>query len=233
MRPPFQPREVRPPVERREDRERTVSMKILVAEDQAVSRHILAANLRKWGYDVMAVEDGTRAWQVLQSAEAPPLAILDWLMPGMDGIEICRQIRRHPRTEPNYLILLTARRGPEDKVLGLQAGADDYITKPFNREELRARVQVGIRVLELQRALAQRVRELEEALASVKTLQGLLPICSYCKKIRDDRNYWQQVEGYISDHSEAQFSHGICPECYSRFVQPELEKLYGHTGKTP
>jgi len=207
-------------------------MRILVAEDQAVSRHILIANLRKWGYDVMAVEDGTLAWKALQSAEAPQLVILDWLMPGMDGIEICRQFREKPQERPTYLILLTARRGAEDKVRGLQSGADDYITKPFNREELRARVQVGIRVLELQDALAQRVRELEEALSRVKTLQGLLPICSYCKKIRNDRNYWQQVEGYISDHSEAQFSHGICPECYARFVQPELERLREHMGKT-
>jgi DNA-binding response OmpR family regulator len=207
-------------------------MKVLVAEDQPVSRHILVANLRKWGYDVTAVEDGTRAWEALQAEEAPPLAILDWLMPGMDGIDVCRQIRQSPRTRPIYLILLTARRGQEDKIQGLQAGADDYITKPFNREELRARVQVGIRVLELQGALAQRVRELEEALSRVKTLQGLLPICSYCKKIRDDRNYWQQVEGYISDHSQAQFSHGICPECYAQFVQPELDRLHGQTEKT-
>ena len=200
-------------------------MKILVAEDQSVSRHILAANLRKWGYQVTAVEDGTQAWEALQAEDAPQLVILDWLMPGMDGIEICRQIRRSPQTRPNYLILLTARRGQEDKIRGLQSGADDYITKPFNREELRARVQVGIRVLELQGALAQRVRELEEALSRVKALQGLLPICSYCKKIRNDRNYWQQVEAYISEHSEAIFSHGICPECYAHYVQPELDLL--------
>ncbi len=156
-------------------------MRILVAEDQSVSRHILVANLRKWGYDVTAVEDGTQAWKALQAKEAPPLVILDWLMPGMDGIEICRQIRKSLETRPIYLILLTARRGQADKIHGLQAGADDYITKPFDREELRARVQVGIRVLELQGALAQRVRDLEEALSRVKTLQGLLPICSYCK----------------------------------------------------
>jgi CheY-like chemotaxis protein len=199
--------------------------KILVAEDQPVSRRILVANLRKWGYDVMAAEDGARAWEALQGEDAPQLAILDWLMPGMDGSEICRQIRKSPRTRSIYLILLTARCGQKDKIEGLQAGADDYITKPFDREELRARVQVGMRVLELQGALAQRVRELEEAVSRVKTLQGLLPICSYCKKIRNDRNYWQQVEAYISDHSEAQFSHGICPECYAVYVQPELDRL--------
>jgi sigma-B regulation protein RsbU (phosphoserine phosphatase) len=208
-------------------------MKILVAEDQTISRHILEASLRKWGYEVKGVEDGARAWEILQGEEAPQLAILDWLMPGMDGIEICRQIRLRPQTQPVYIILLSARSGQEDKIHGLEAGADDYITKPFDRDELRARVQVGIRVLELQGALAHRVRQLEEALSRVKQLQGLLPICSYCKKIRNDRNYWQQVEGYISERSEAQFSHGICPECYAQYVQPELDRLQSITEKVP
>ncbi len=206
-------------------------MKVLVAEDQTVSRRILTQNLRNWGYEVTAVEDGNRAWAVLQEADAPRLAILDWLMPGMNGIEVCRQVRGRPRALPIYLILLTSRKGQEDKIQGLRSGADDYVTKPFDREELRARVQVGIRVLELQGALADRVRELEAALSSVKTLQGLLPICSYCKKIRDDRNYWQQVEGYISDHSKVQFSHGICPDCYVQIVQPELDRLQLQTAK--
>jgi len=206
-------------------------MKVLVAEDQAVSRHILEVSLRKWGYEVAAAADGTSAWEILQGKEAPQLAILDWLMPGMDGIEICRQLRANPQTRPVYVILLTARSGREDKIHGLESGADDYVTKPFDGDELRARVQVGTRVLELQGALAQRVQQLEEALSRVKQLQGLLPICSYCKKIRNDRNYWQQVEGYISDHSEAQFSHGICPECYAHYVQPELDRLQRDSGK--
>jgi sigma-B regulation protein RsbU (phosphoserine phosphatase) len=210
---------------------RRFSMKILVAEDQTVSRRILAANLQRWGYEVIAVEDGRCAWNALQLQDAPSLAILDWLMPGMDGIEICRQIRQCQRAQPKYLILLTSRRGQADKIAGLNSGADDYITKPFDREELRARVRVGARVLELQRALAQRVQELEEALASVKTLQGLLPICSYCKKIRNDRNYWQQVEGYISERSDAQFSHGICPDCYTQIVMPELNRLREDSGQ--
>jgi DNA-binding response OmpR family regulator len=213
--------------------ERISLIKILVAEDQTISRHILEASLRKWGYEVKGVEDGARAWEILQGEEAPQLAILDWLMPGMDGIEICRQIRLRPQTQPVYIILLSARSGQEDKIHGLEAGADDYITKPFDRDELRARVQVGIRVLELQGALAHRVRQLEEALSRVKQLQGLLPICSYCKKIRNDRNYWQQVEGYISERSEAQFSHGICPECYAQYVQPELDRLQSITEKVP
>jgi phosphoserine phosphatase RsbU/P len=208
-----------------------IPMKILVAEDQTVSRRILTANLRSWGYEVVAVEDGLRAWKALQFQDAPQLAILDWLMPGMDGIEICRKIRECQQPRPQYLILLTSRGEQADKIAGLNSGADDYITKPFDREELRARVRVGARVLELQGALAQRILELEEALANVKALQGLLPICSYCKKIRNDRNYWQQVEGYISEHSEAQFSHGICPDCYTQIVVPELDRLRGGSGK--
>lgn len=207
-------------------------MRILIAEDDAVSRRRLEATLQKWGYEVLAVEDGLAAWEVLQGEMPPPLAILDWMMPGMDGIEVCRKVRERSPSQPLYIIVLTARGSREDVVAGLQAGGDDYVTKPFDREELHARVRVGLRVLQLQMNLADRVRELEEALARVKQLQGLLPICSYCKKIRDDQNYWQQVEGYISEHSEAIFSHGICPDCFEKFVKPELNKLKS-TGEKP
>ena len=199
-------------------------MKILIAEDDVVSRRMLQAFLLRWGYEVVIATDGAEAWRVLESGDAPKLAILDWMMPVMDGIEICRRVRLLPQASPAYLILLTARGGSQDIVQGLDAGADDYVTKPFSCEELRARVHVGVRMVELQTILAARVGELERALAGVNQLQGLLPICSYCKKIRDDRNYWQQVEGYISAHSEAQFSHGICPDCYESVVKPELAK---------
>ena len=200
-------------------------MKILIAEDDMISRSLLETTLVRWGYEVVVTCDGTAAWEVLQSADAPPLAILDWMMPGMDGIEVCRRVRRAATRTPPYLILLTAKGRREDIVMGLRSGADDYVTKPFNREELRARVQVGVRMVDLQHSLADRVNALEEALARVKQLHGLLPICSYCKKIRDDRNYWQQVESYISEHSEAQFSHSICPDCYEGRVKPELDQL--------
>ena len=124
-----------------------------------------------------------------------------------------------------YLILLTAESGKENVVLGLEAGANDYVAKPFDAEELRARVNVGLQMLELQKRLAQRVSELEEALSQVKQLQGLLPICSYCKSIRDDGNYWQRVESYIGKHSDVQFSHSICPDCYDQVVQPQIEEM--------
>jgi sigma-B regulation protein RsbU (phosphoserine phosphatase) len=206
-------------------------MKILIAEDDVVSRRMLEVTLQKWGYEVVAVTDGLAAWQALEGEDPPLLAILDWMMPGMGGVEICRRVREAGHPSPVYIILLTARVGSEDVVQGLEAGANDYVTKPFNREELRARVQVGMRVVELQANLAERVLELEEVLARVKQLQGLLPICSYCKKIRDDRNYWQQVEAYISQHSEAVFSHGICPECFEKFATPQLSKLQPSGGK--
>ncbi|MEY2408312.1 MAG: phosphoserine phosphatase RsbU/P [Verrucomicrobiota bacterium] len=188
-------------------------MKILIAEDDAISRRLLQATLTKWGHEVLVTTHGGEAWQALQEPGAPPLWILDWLMPGLDGVEICRRARAHPTLRSAHIILLTARTNQNDIVEGLQSGADDYVTKPFDHAELRARVQAGVRIVTLQEALAARVRELEEAMASVQTLQGLLPICCYCKKIRDDGNYWHRVESYISGHANVRFSHGICPDC--------------------
>lgn len=191
-------------------------MRVLIAEDEPVSRRALEATLQQWGYDVDGVGDGGAALEALSRPDAPKLAILDWVMPGVDGPGVCRRVRGMPTAEPPYLMLLTAKEGAEHAAAGLDAGANDYITKPFHRAELRARLGVGHRVVELQAALAERVRELEAALADVKQLSGLLPICAYCKKIRDDRNYWTQLESYISDRSDARFSHGICPECYGK-----------------
>jgi DNA-binding response OmpR family regulator len=201
--------------------------RILIAEDDAVSRRMLETTLAKWGYDVLSFSDGAAAWQALSQQETPSLAILDWMMPEMDGTEICRRVRAESSQRPLYIILLTARGGKEDLVAGLEAGADDFITKPFDREELRARLQVGERIIALQRDLADRVRELQEALGRVKVLQALLPICSYCKKIRNDKNYWQRVEDYISEHTDTRFSHGICPECYERIVKPDVDRMIG------
>lgn len=199
-------------------------MKILVAEDDPVSRCFLEVTLAKWGYEVVAVCDGTQAWETFQR-ENPAIAILDWMMPGIDGAEVCRRARALDTTVPAYLIMLTAKSDKQDVVDGLDAGADDYITKPFNRHELHARIKVGLRIGELQKAVADRVAELERALSRVKQLQGLLPICSYCKKVRDDQNYWQQVDSYISKHSEVAFSHGICPDCFDRLVEPQLHRI--------
>ena len=207
-------------------------MRLLIAEDDLVSRKMLEATLARWGYDVVITSDGEAAWRALQQKDAPKLAVLDWMMPGLDGVDVCRNLRAVQTPEPTYVILLTAKGNKADIVSGLQAGADDYIVKPFDREELRARVQAGVRIVELQSSLAARVRELEEAIGRVKTLQGLLPICSYCKRVRNDGDYWQQVESYVSDHSDARFSHGICPDCYESVVRPQLQTLTPPDRKT-
>jgi sigma-B regulation protein RsbU (phosphoserine phosphatase) len=199
-------------------------MKILIAEDDFISRRLLEATLIKWGYDVVVTSDGNEAWQILRDKNTPRLAILDWMMPGIDGINVCRKVRSEGNNPYIYIIILTAMERKDDIVTGLEAGADDYITKPFNTKELCARVQVGIRMLNLQQSLTEHVKKLEDALSRVKQLQGLLPICAYCKRIRDDENYWQRVETYIANHSEAQFSHSICPECYDKIVKPEIEE---------
>jgi DNA-binding response OmpR family regulator len=200
-------------------------MRILIAEDEPVSRRLLETTLRKWGYDVIVTCDGHEAHEVLQQEDSPQLAIIDWMMPRMDGVTVCQKIRRLNRSPSVYLILLTALGNKEDIVKGLEAGADDYVTKPFNHQELHARVEVGVRIIELQDKLTLRVKELEEALRQVRQLQGMLPICSYCKKVRTDENYWQQVEEYVSDRSEAIFSHSICPACDDKYIKPQLKEL--------
>jgi phosphoserine phosphatase RsbU/P len=188
-------------------------MKVLIAEDEAVSRRLLEGALSRWGYQVLIAADGAEAWKILQEPESPMLIVLDWLMPGLEGVELCRRARQDARLTSAYILLLTSRTAKEDIVQGLEAGADDYVTKPFDTAELRARIQVGARLVSLQSALAERVRELEGALSHVKQLHGLLPICCYCKKIRDDKNYWHQVESYVANHADVRFSHGICPDC--------------------
>ena len=200
-------------------------MRVVIAEDDAVSRRILETLLGKWGYEVTTTLDGEAAWNALQEPGAPSLAILDIMMPGIDGLELCRRLRQSPRSIPPYIILLTGNHGVRAIVEGIEAGADDYLTKPYDRDELRVRVQVGARIVALQTKLAEQVQQLEAALGHVKQLQGILPICSYCKKVRNDSNYWQHVESYITDHSQAEFSHGICPPCYETTVKPQLESL--------
>jgi CheY-like chemotaxis protein len=199
-------------------------MDILIAEDDPISRRTLEVTLQRWGHRVVVTNDGQSAFEALSREDGPQLAIIDWMMPYLDGLTICSRLRQNPAKRSTYVILLTARGEKKDIVAGLGSGADDYITKPFDREELQARVNVGIRMVELQQRLAERVAELEEALKCVKQLQGLLPICCYCKCIRNDDNYWQRVEEYIVERSDARFSHGICPKCFETVVKAQLRE---------
>lgn len=147
-------------------------MKILIADDESVSRHMLQALLAKWNYDVVSVEDGNAAWESLKSADAPRMALLDWMMPGQNGVDVCRELRKE-RPEPyTYILLLTAKDAKESVVEGLESGADDYLTKPFNPQELKARIRVGLRLLELEDNLVQ-AREAMRFKATHDTLTGV------------------------------------------------------------
>lgn len=199
-------------------------MKILIADDDLVPRKLLESALVKAGHEVIAVCEGRTALSALTVTNAPKMAILDWMMPGMDGDEVCRQLRQVETTLPAYIILLTAKDSKQEIVAGLESGANDYVTKPFDWAELHARLEVGRKVIEMQQRLATQVRELEVALAEIKQLKSLLPICAYCKKVRDDQNYWRQVEDYLVRRPEFGFSHGICPACWETHVGPQLAK---------
>jgi DNA-binding response OmpR family regulator len=191
---------------------------VLLADDDKLTLNVLNDTLTRAGYDVLTAADGEQALKKLEQSKAM-IAILDWIMPGMEGVEIVRRAHQDPRFVNSYFILLTGKSSTEDLVAGLKAGASDYLRKPFEEAELLARVEVGIRFIELQQKLADRVKELETALTQVKRLEGLLPICSYCKRIRNEQDYWERVDAYISQHANVRFSHNICPECYQKHVK--------------
>ncbi len=200
------------------------SLEVLIAEDEPSSRFLLERSLAQWGFTPIVCSDGLEALARLRADNAPRIAVLDWVMPGMDGVDVCRRLREtNPARQP-YLILLSARSTRADIVAGLRAGANDYIIKPVDREELEARLQGAARFVTLQQRLAERVDELEDALKRVRQLQGLLPICAYCKRIRDDQNYWNQVETYIAEHTDVQFSHGICPTCFEEVMKQDQQR---------
>ncbi len=210
-----------------------MSVPILIADDHELNRKLLVSLLSTKGYTIEEAKDGTDALARLKAASerGPVVGLIDWQMPGLEGIDVCRRAREVENADQLYLILLTVRDAKADIVAGLEAGANDYITKPFNGEELLARVAIGTKMVLLQQNLAARVAELEVALGEVRKLSGLLPICMYCKKIRDDKDYWQQIDHYIAAHTEAVFSHGICPECFDGRLQSALDELDGGRGK--
>jgi len=178
---------------------------ILVIDDQPANLKVLLYSLEQYNFEVRIAENGESALKILNNFK-PNLILLDVMMPGLNGFDTCRKIKDNPDTADIPVIFMTALDSLEDKVAGFDAGGVDYITKPFQQVEVIARVNTHI-------ALNQQKHELQQALAEVKKLSGFLPICSHCKKIRDDKGYWQQVEQYISEHSEALFSHSICDDC--------------------
>ncbi len=185
-------------------------MRILTVEDDTDARDMLRVLLELDGHDVASAGNGHEGWKAFQDGPFS-VVISDWLMPEIDGIELCRKIRESESIRYCYIILLTALHGKSNYLEGMRAGADDFVSKPYDPDELRARLAVAERIVSLQ--------------DRVKRLEGILPTCMYCKKIRDERDYWVNMENYISQHTEASFSHGVCPQCYESVVKPELNKM--------
>ncbi len=179
-------------------------MKILIAEDDAASRIILKAMLQRAGHEVVAMDNGRSAWDVWR-LEFFPMVISDWDMPELDGLGLCREIRKQGDDRYTYIILLTARGGKANYLEAMEAGADDFLTKPADDEQLLARLHVAQRILGLR--------------FQMKQLETLLPVCAWCKKIRDEDGQWNQMETYISRlHTDMRVTHGSCPECAAAFL---------------
>ena len=194
-------------------------MKILAVEDDPVARAILRQALIRLGHEVVDACDGVEALKVLEK-EPVRVIVSDWMMPEMDGLGLCRAVRGRVHADYVYFILLTGREADVDNQReAIEAGVDDFLTKPLDLQEIWMRLRVAERILRF----ATEVRQLE----------AFLPICGYCKKVRDDQNYWQQIESYINERTGTDFSHSVCPDCYQRVVMPELDKLRSAAGKSP
>ncbi len=191
-------------------------MTILIADDDAITRKIIKETIEDWGHDVIVASDGQEALDAYKADPEINVAILDWMMPNMTGLEACEEIRKIDRKPSAFILVLTSRTSKKDLADALHRGADDYVTKPFDLAELQARIDVGSRLIDLQLDLQTKIIELKAALEEVKQLQGIIPMCAWCKRIRDDSDYWSSVETYISEHSEIEFSHGICPDCFAK-----------------
>lgn len=193
---------------------------ILAVDDTHASLKLLTDILTAAGYRVRPADSGALA--LASAAASPPeLILLDIIMPEMSGFEVLRRLKARAGSRDIPIIFLSAINETAQRVEGLQLGAMDFISKPFQTEELLARVQTHIELRRLRVRLEQQADELRAALAKVKTLSGLIPICAGCKKIRDDKGYWNQIEVYIRAHSEAKFSHSMCPECIKIYF-PEI-----------
>ena len=173
--------------------------KVLIAEDDLVSAKVLSALLQRLGYQVTVARDGDEAWKLFE-ADPVRLIVSDWMMPGTDGLALCEKVRAHRAIPYTYFILLTANRTTADNYkLAADAGVDDFLTKPIDREALQMRLHVAARILKFT--------------AEIRQLKELIPMCVYCRKVRDEENYWQQVETYIQTETGSRFSHGACPDC--------------------
>lgn len=198
--------------------------RVLIVDDTTTNIQVLNEILQNEFRTYFALSGS----EALEKAEAlrPDLILLDVMMPGMDGFEVCRTLKKDPQLAAIPVIFITALGQAEQESQGLAMGAADYVTKPFNPELVLLRVRNHMELKWQRDLLEKRNRELEEALARVKVLSGIIPICSACKKIRDDHGYWNQLESFIREHSDAEFTHGICPSCARQLYPEEYKRMF-------
>jgi PleD family two-component response regulator len=194
---------------------------ILIVDDNPDNLRLLSGILSTSGYRVRPVSNGAHAIVSIEK-ESPALILLDIMMPGMDGYEVCRELKSNEQTASIPIIFISALDEISNKTRAFSIGGVDYITKPFNSEEVLARIKTHLTMSQLVTELEERNRQLQQALDEIKTLRGIIPICANCKNIRDDKGYWHQIEVYVRDHSDADFSHGICQECAKK-LYPDLD----------
>lgn len=188
--------------------------RVLVAEDDELARFALVALLRHHDYEVLAAADGRETLTHLAADAEPLLLLLDWEMPHRNGLQICQTLREMERSQRTHVIMLTARTEPGDVLRAFEAGADEFLTKPVDVAHLLARLRSGLRILQLEHRQAVRAAEFERTRQEVRELQRLLPICMYCKRVRDQREHWDEIESYLAASAGVRFSHGICPRCF-------------------
>lgn len=211
--------------------------KILIVDDISKNIQMIANILKAEGYQMAFAQNGQSALEHAESVSFD-LILLDIMMPGMDGYEICVKLKKDIRTRDIPVIFLTARTDTESILKGFETGAVDYVTKPFNSAELLARVRTHLelkRARDIQDTLITEketlILKLEKALEEIKTLRGFIPICCSCKKIRNDEDYWEQIEVYIQKHTNAVFSHGLCPDCAQKLYPELYEKIKRREGQ--
>ena len=193
---------------------------VLIVDDTPENLTVLRQMLTEHGFHVRPAISGEIALKTVQT-DLPDLILLDIVMPSMDGYEVCRKLKADEQTKHIPIIFISALNELKDKVKAFSEGGVDYITKPFQIEEVLVRVKTHMTLHSLQRCLEEKNIELQKTFDEVKRLRGFLPICASCKNIRDDQGYWETIEIYISNHSEAQFTHSICPDCTTK-LYPEL-----------
>lgn len=197
--------------------------KVLIVDDMPDNIRLLAQILRR-DYDILVATDGSKALELAEGRDKPDIILLDVFMPGMNGLEVCRRLRGNPECRDIPVIFVTALAEREIEIQGLEMGAVDYITKPFMPDIIKLRVDNQLELKRQRDLLTRKNQELAAALAKVKQLEGILPVCMYCKKIRKDDDAWQQMEAYITEHSEALFSHGVCPDCVDEAYRPMKDR---------